>query len=279
MIGEGIRSPELILLGLPKTGTTWLASVLNQHPGVNLFDESDKIEQLWARPGGLPVVIAESVTDPLFLPSVDRRADALEALRQRLPGYHHLLFLREPADWILSLYRQYVKRGGYRPFREFFGEGEDPIVSPHYLDYGRLIEEIQEAIPGPLTIANHACMRADPKAFLAEITGAFGEPSPLKGLEEGIPESAYLQRANVGLKGRGARWLRALNLVRRSRWNPHGWASWKRAERLPWHLLGTEDRDLVDRNDRDYLTDILARYADWERWQARFAERCLLVHE
>ncbi|MEF8792414.1 hypothetical protein [Thiohalorhabdus sp.] len=275
---EGVSELELTLVGLPKTATTWLASVLDYNPEVNLFDESDKIERLWARPQGVPLLIAESVTDPLFLGAVERRAEAVRALQSRVPGKRHLLFLREPGDWVVSLYRQFVKRGGYRRFRDFFGETSDHIVTPAYLDYGWLVEDVGQAVPGPVAICHYDCLLRDPQGFVTAITRAFGGDTGLQDLVSGIPPRAFHQQANVGLRGRGARWLRALNRIRRSRWNPHGWFSWKRAERLPWSRLGMGGSDLLDDEDRAYLAEMVERYADWSLWEDRFKDRCVFLH-
>lgn len=277
MIGEqpGAR-PELILLGLPKTGTTWLASALAHLSAIDVFDESEKIEQLWGRPAALPVLIAESATDPLFLSSFNSRNATLAALGNRVPGRHHLLFLREPRDWVRSLYRQYVKRGGYRPFQEFFAPGDDSIVDPAFLNYEQLVEQLRTHLKGPLAIADYAYLRDDPHGFVTGILSAFGPESALSRLDGTIPERAYTHRANVGLRGRGGRWLRAFNRIRRSRWNPNGWFSWKRAERLPWHLVGSSGRDLLTASDERYLDDMASRHSDWEHWQPAFNESWLL---
>jgi len=268
----------LVLLGLPKTGTTWLASVLVHGRSLELFDESDKIEQLWARVDNVPVLIAESATDPLFLPDIDQRREALEALFTRLPSRNHVLMLREPVDWMCSLYRQYLRRGGSAGFREFVGAGERAVVDPRFADYGRLVDEITARIDGTLAVCNYDRLKTDPRGFVHDVVSAFDGAVLPPDLVTSIPDSAFSRRANVGLRGVAARIMRALNRHRRTRWNSHGWFSWKRVERLPWQYLGNLGRDVIDDSDMNWLEGVLAQHSDWHLWDAAFATRSVILH-
>lgn len=269
----------LILLGLPKTGTTWLASVLVHDRSLELFDESDKIEQLWARVNNVPILIAESATDPLFLPGIEQRGAALESLFQRLPTRRYVLMLREPGDWMCSLYRQYLRRGGHAGFREFAGPGGEAVVDTRFANYGCLVEEITTRMGGTLAVCSYDRLKKDPRGLVNDVVTAFDGPALAPDLAASVPESALSRRANVGLRGTAARIMRALNRHRRTRWNPHGWFSWKRIERLPWHWLGNLGRDVIDESDLNWLEGMLAEQSDWHLWEAAFATRGVILHE
>lgn len=271
---------EWVILGLPKTATTWLGGVLGASTKLTVFDESDKIEWLWSRHDGVSLLIAESATDPLFLGGIEQRPLALRALASRLRAHHYVLLLREPTDWVCSLYRQYLKRGGTLAFREFFGAGDDCIVHPDYANYERLVAEVRQAIDGPLVVCDYAHLKRQPRQFIESLCSAFQHGSLPAHLGESIPAEALLHQANVGLRGLSARIVRNVNRVRRTRrWNPHGWISWKRFERLPWHLLANIGSDVIEDDDRRWLENVMQDQNDWAAWANAFESRGIVVYE
>lgn len=271
---------ELTVLGLPKTGTTWLGQLLAGAGVAGVFDESAKIEALWSRGGSVPILVAESVTDPLFLGGVTARKSALASMGSRLRHRRGLLVLREPEDWIGSLYRQYIKRGGTRRFRDFVGAAGQGVVDPAFVNYMQLVEEVREALGVPLAVSSFYRLEADPRGFLGDIAEAFGPDFLAPETVANIDEVLLSQRANVGLRGVSGHILRGINHVRRTRkWNPDGLFRWRSVEGWPWHLLAGVGRDIISEADVSWLRSILEPYNDWAVWEEAFSRQQILLYE
>ena len=259
---------DLAVLGLPKTGTTWLGRLMKDGGAATVFDESEKIETLWARAAPPSVLIAESVTDPLFVGGTAERRLALRAMGQRVRADQLLLVLREPVDWICSLYRQYVKRGGTRRFADFIGPDETRIVDPAFADFSRVVEDVRDAMDAPLAVSSYNRLKQDPRGFLGDIAATLGPDRLPQGQMHEVDEALIRGKANVGLRGVSGRIVRAANRVRRTgKWNPNGLVKWRGLERLPWHLLAGIGRDIISESDLERLDHLIRPYNDWPEWE------------
>lgn len=270
---------RVLLLGLPKTATTWLSRVFKEYQSLTVFDESAKVERLWLSGDGRSVLIAESVTDPLCLQSTDEREVALQRLAYRLNFTVGLLVLREPEEWVISLYRQYIRRGGTRPFREFL-QPTSGVIERRFINYEELLGDVRRATSCRLVVANYADLKRRPEEFVQRITESLGINEEPSALRAAINTASRRGPVNYGLRGAGGRVVRYVNRFRKTRrWNPHGLVAWKKFERFPWHWLAEVGRDLVDDVDREWLRRECARESDWHEWQRAFSQKPVLVYD
>ena len=267
---------ELAILGLPKTGTTWLEQVFGSSDHVTLFDERHKIETLWQRKGNTGVLVAESATDPLALGALEKRKSALAALFGRLRPRRAVVILRDPADWAISLYRQYVKTGGRRTLQDALHTGEGAILDPNFFDYGLLQRELQETTDCPIWFGSFGSLLDSPYGFLESLLEGTLDPKLASIVKKSIPPEIMENRANIGLKGPGSRILRRMNALRRTRWNPQGPFPWRGLQKLPWHWLGEGPPDLVDDRDREWINSLCHHHSDWPEWEIAFNKGLLI---
>lgn len=280
--GPRLNTSELgltaALLGLPKTATTWMSHVLAEYPGVFVFDESMKIERLWLTGIGPSILVAESVTDPLCLRRTEQRLEALARLADRVQFSVGLLVLREPEEWVVSLYRQYVRRGGSRPFHEFI-RASDGIMDAGFLDYGRLIDEVRSVSSGSFLVTDYGYLKRDPLAFMRLVLSVLGVAEDIRELEGAMARATKKGPVNYGIRGGGGRALRAINRLRRTgRWNPDGLISWRGVEKLPWHRIARFGKDLVTEEDLLLFRKTCLQKADWEEWESCFQAKPVIEY-
>ena len=103
----------------------------------------------WARPAGLvPVISSERLAGHWMSGGYDSRviADRIKAV---WPEARILLIFREQKSMLSSIYRQYVKKGGGRTFKQLLmpdggGHGRGPGFSLRHVKYDQLVQYYQE---------------------------------------------------------------------------------------------------------------------------------------
>lgn len=137
--------------------------------------------------------------------------DALRLIEAKLraagwqPSY--LLYLRDPADYAISLYHQLYRHGLADPFPAFvdrvIAEGKVSFEGDwtYYLDYAAFIARWREAATGPLAVYSYDEAKAGPgmlKAFLY----ALGLPADPAILDAPPLRPHWLKRLRYSLRGR-----------------------------------------------------------------------------
>ena len=144
-----LKSPTLIHPGLHKTGTTYLQECLFADESLfNSLFTHEEIHELLVAPhdlefgpqpfwdllktrnslvpsGVVDVVSSEILSGTMFYGSMDS-ARLAERLHTVLPHSKILLTVRSQVPWLLSVYLQYLKRGGRKSLSDFLTYSPEP---------------------------------------------------------------------------------------------------------------------------------------------------------
>ena len=192
----------LVHIGYHKTGTTWLqqevfsssAVGFSQVGGahrliaVNAFSfKPRKVrKQMERRIGDVrdlgltPVLSSERLSGAPHFGGYDSEiiADRLAAV---FPNARIMVVIRQQTDMFLSIYKQYIRRGGAASLRQYLAAPRDGYWMPQfrfeYLEYHRLIARYQDLFGAVnVLVLPYELLRAQPKDFLAKVSEFVGLP-------------------------------------------------------------------------------------------------------
>ncbi|HEX2181585.1 MAG TPA: sulfotransferase domain-containing protein [Rubrobacteraceae bacterium] len=197
----------LIHIGYHKTGSTWLARHLFRDHGSGLyaaarpralhsafvqvnqfaFDADATREAL--EPGMreaqardlVPVLSHERLSGNSHSGGYDSKAIA-DRLVATFPDARVLLVIREQTSMLVSLYKQYVKRGGAASFERYVGvppaRGPMPAFRFDFLEYHHLIGYYHSLFGAANVLTlTYELLRGEPQVFLARIGEFLGTPA------------------------------------------------------------------------------------------------------
>ena len=183
----------LLHIGYHKTGTTWLQRHVFGDPGsgfsqmsgaqrliaVNAFDFKPKwIRRQMGRKMGeaqglLPVLSSERLSGEPHFGGYDSEliADRLAAV---FPDARILVVVREQTSMFLSIYKEYIRRGGAASLRQYLAAPGDGYWMPQFrfafLEYHRLIRYYQDLFgTESVKVLPYELLQRRPGAFLGEI--------------------------------------------------------------------------------------------------------------
>jgi hypothetical protein len=189
----------LLHIGYHKTGTTWLQKCVfrNARAGfcfvaggkilrpafieVDPFSFDPEIARqgfesgIWKAQARnlVPVLSAERLSGDPHFNSRDSEAIAFR-LAATFPDARVLVGIRDQTSMLVSLYKQYVKRGGTVSFRRYVA----PPFPFGYLEYHRLIGHYQNLFGASnVLVLPYELLRMQPWAFLERIGGFLGVPA------------------------------------------------------------------------------------------------------
>jgi len=265
------QSDVFLHIGMHKTGSTFLQrEVFPRLPGVHAVVRAESsLAGLWKRPVDRTLLISDEglCGIPWSVP-VRRdyswhadRVGRLQSAAKLFPNARVIVFFRRHADFILSLYKQYLHEGGSESLERFFSLNGNTILEPEELDYRRILALVHELLdPSPLVFTYDELRGVD--EVVGRITSFMGTPCP--------PSFARSPHHNQSVRGRSAKVLRQLNAVTQSPMNPQG--------RLPlrgrvFRVLRLDPRTLCQQR-LGFLggADIDFRQGDREAIEARFAD-------
>lgn len=185
----------LLHIGYHKTGTTWLQRHVFGDPGsgfsqmggaqrliaVNAFDFRPKrIRKQMERKMGqahsqglLPVLSSERLSGEPHFGGYDSEliADRLAAV---FPNARILIVVREQTSMFLSIYKEYIRRGGAASLRQYLATPTDGYWLPQFrfefLEYHRLIGHYQDVFGAEnVMVLPYELLRTQPDTFLGQI--------------------------------------------------------------------------------------------------------------
>jgi hypothetical protein len=131
-------------------------------------------------------------------------------LAQLFPDARVLVVIRRQADMLVSIYKQYVVRGGVLPHRRYFEPPAAgfrmPVFRAGHLEYHRLIEHYVELFGADrVRVLAMEDLTRDPATFVREITSFAGarDPGPLPS----APVRRSHAAATAAVQRRLNRWL------------------------------------------------------------------------
>ncbi len=218
----------LLHIGYHKTGTTWLQRHVFGDPGagfsqmggaqrliaVNAFDFRPKrirkqMERQMGRVQGLvPVLSSERLSGEPHFGGYDSEliADRLAAV---FPNARILVVVREQTSMFLSLYKEYIRRGGAASLRQYLATPRDGYWLPQFrfefLEYHRLIRYYQDLFGAEsVKVLPYELLRAQPDAFLGQIGEFVGLPAARPQVR---PVNVSLSAFALGLKRHANRYF------------------------------------------------------------------------
>lgn len=136
-------APDVIVIGFPKTGTSWLFQMLRQHPQLHVpyprnDPEGGKEFNTWSAwaegreiPGLSPEEYAASFEGEGTKCEVSTNycysLECLELIRHHLPNVRFILGLRQPIDAVLSDYYHRIRGTTFIPFDQWLADHTDDI--------------------------------------------------------------------------------------------------------------------------------------------------------
>jgi len=192
----------LVHIGYHKTGTTWLqrevfsssAAGFSQLGGaqrliaVNAFSfKPRKVRKQMERRIGevldrglTPVLSSERLSGAPHFGGYDSEiiADRLAAV---FPNSRIMVVIREQKEMFLSIYKQYIRRGGAASLRQYLAAPRDGYWMPQfrfeYLEYHRLISRYQDLFGARnVLVLPYELLRSRPGDFLAKVSGFMDMP-------------------------------------------------------------------------------------------------------
>jgi hypothetical protein len=185
----------LLHIGYHKTGTTWLQRHIFGHSGagfsqmpgaqrliaVNAFDfrprrirnqMKRRIGQAQAQ-GLVPVLSSERLSGEPHFGGYDSEAIA-DRLATVFPNARILVVVREQTSMFLSIYKEYIRRGGAASLRQYLATPRDGYWLPQFrfefLEYHRLIGYYQDLFGAErVMVLPYELLRAQPATFLGQI--------------------------------------------------------------------------------------------------------------
>lgn len=222
-------------IGLHKTGTTFLQrAVFPLWTGI-AYVATDNLEVLLRAPTDRPVLLSrEGLSGQNWAPHAVREI-SIARLGTMFPKARVMISFRKHSGYIASSYSQYLQRGGYLPFAEYYD---------HERDHGLMKRADFLFQPKIAAVQQH--FGSLPFVFLQEeISSSLGDL--LRDMERFIggtapaPETITQTRFNQSVKYHPAKLLRFLNGLARSELNPNG-----RYDLYHWRLkrLGLDPRSI-----------------------------------
>ena len=199
-------SRSIIVAGMPRAGSTWLYYNFKNHPDINLprlketffFGSNfhrgfDWYESLYEEQN--PAKIAFDISPDYFC-----NPNFFINIRQLQLDHKIVLLLREPNEWLVSLYSQLQSYAPTLPtFAEFLEEieikfdGGSYTIKPIEFDYLGVVEQFIDMFRGRLLLINYNELKANPLRVLNEIENFAGVRNFF---DEG---TAYLKPVNVSV--------------------------------------------------------------------------------
>ena len=182
--------------GLPKTASTYLQNIVFPYlEGIQYFRKSKLKAYLSLQP--------EPGKKYLF----SREADII--LKQRLRDFHAchpqakiILVLRRQDKWLTSKYKYYIRKHGWKSFREYFDVVNDQGILPQKEAYFKpRIDFIEDLFKSKPLILFHEDLKKDAKSFIKKFTDYTGTAFiPKKRLDKVIKPKFSPKQLNVLLK-------------------------------------------------------------------------------
>lgn len=131
------------------------------------------------------VISNESFSGPPYAgvieAGLDHRAPVLANLRECFPDARAILVLRRQDDLARSFYRQYLKSGGTREVRRFYGLGAlqtRPLMTLDRFRFAPYVEAVKKAFPAGVLLLAYEEFVSDQASYLGKLTDFIGIANP-----------------------------------------------------------------------------------------------------
>ena len=208
-------APLVLHAGLHKTGSSLLqASVFPRLEAVQYLDGGAPLFRIVRKlDRSRPAIVShESFSGDLLAPDYPaQRRESLASLAALFPVARLLLFLREPAAWLASVYREYLHQGGSERFEPF----AERFAASGALDLARLAREVR-------ALGFERKLLIDFDDLTNDFAGTIDRICDFARIAPQGERLAPPPGANRGVRKMGARVLRRANPWLKSRFNRRG---------------------------------------------------------
>ncbi|MEM9011361.1 MAG: sulfotransferase [Pseudomonadota bacterium] len=175
-----MRWPNLLLVGVQKSGTTWMHRTLSQSR--HIFGSTPKELNLWGKPDYLyrlndyrakfpaeakPGALYFLESTPHYFHAPSPLADIAQQIRDTLPEVRILVILRNPVDRYRSAYTHHIQMGRL-PYTAEIDEVTDAQIMLSTGLYGKILSHWQKVFPG-IIVYPYDRLEADPAELLSDL--------------------------------------------------------------------------------------------------------------
>lgn len=235
--------PDVVIIGAQKSGTTWLARMLDRHPRIRIptgerhfFTDPDRWErgvewyksQIPERPRP-DVIVGEKTANYLWSERpahvTERMSNSPARMRQVIPEAKLIAVLRDPVERAISAYNHFLRSGRIPPWR-----GVSEVLTGDHRDlgeaygmlsmglYGRQLRQFMKYYPREqiLILIFERDVVEDPRQGLEKACEFLGVPCDIEGNSEVRFNAPRRSWASVWIDyfvGRPTRVTRRLNRI------------------------------------------------------------------
>ena len=133
-----MRLPNIIAVGPPRTGTTWLDAVLRGHIGLPSEVKETQFFK-WNYDKGIDWYAWHFRDCPPELPVMEicpsyfNFASAREHIKEHIPNCKIICTLRDPVERLYSVYRHYSGFSGFKSFEQMIQDAPDLFEASNYV--------------------------------------------------------------------------------------------------------------------------------------------------
>lgn len=259
-------------VGLHKTATTYLQRLVFPYwPDIRYLRHRN-LEYFLRLPDTAKYLVScEGLSGATFA-RLSERQRGLKRLAEMFPGAHAIVGFRPHGGFVASLYSQYLRYGGSRPFDDFFSveRPQDQVIwRREDLCFRAIIESLERSFGKPPFVFQMSELRSNREGLLADLAGFLGTsraPVPAEDKAQNVSLGAWqgclLRSANriTGISYTPDGRNRPFPALRRLRLDPTT-VCHKVLGRLPGGpLVPAEARQRIDdayREDWAYVTDYI----------------------
>jgi len=187
-----------IHIGLPKTGTTLLQeNVFDSWPNIHYINDLWFPYLILQEPDKKYLISNETLSgrawnrDPRQpFDWLKERELILDGLFRLFPQATILVSFRKHADFIESLYAQYLHEGGTLTLEDFFRiDDSQGVIRLHELEFARTIEMIESRFGDRFFVFTFTQLMKNTRSLLTAMGNLFGEPPPVTSLSNLPPKN------------------------------------------------------------------------------------------
>lgn len=200
------RLPNLLLVGVQKSGTTWLHQTLTRSR--HIFGSEKKEVNFWGRRGclkrldeyaqhfpvdGKPGAQFFMESTPHYFHAPNHIVDIAKQIRFGLPTMRPMVILRDPVDRYRSAYIHHMRKGR-KPYTAHIDSMTDDHIMLSTGLYGKILEHWLTVFPD-LIVLSYDDLHADPGRVVRQIFDALDVPCDLN--TAALPEAIHTSARKV----------------------------------------------------------------------------------